>query len=166
VDVPRFTAFALTLALAACGLGDAAATSDAGPDDVAADAGEPLLEIGTGRDGFVALHDGDELELIHGPQGGYHLWGAVRARNLAPAELTIDYAVTLDGPPATEVSKTPYKLTLVKRGAGYEWSGLIGYVPDPQAAYGRRVTLSMTATDTAGRHASDHRSVLVKAAPP
>ena len=40
---------------------------------------EPSFELGTGELEFEALADGDEILVIHGPQGGYHLLGSLRA---------------------------------------------------------------------------------------
>jgi len=40
---------------------------------------EPAFELGTGELEFEALEDGDEIVVIHGPQGGYHLLGSLRA---------------------------------------------------------------------------------------
>ena len=40
---------------------------------------EPAFELGTGDLEFEALADGDEILVIHGPQGGYHLLGSLRA---------------------------------------------------------------------------------------
>ena len=38
----------------------------------------PVVEVGTGELVFSPLEDGDELRMVHGPQGGWHLLGAVR----------------------------------------------------------------------------------------
>lgn len=45
-----------------------------------------LLEVGTGEDGFRPLDQGAHLEVVLGPQGGYHVVGNVRVRGFAPAE--------------------------------------------------------------------------------
>ena len=37
------------------------------------DAGPPELSVGTGEEAFAPLMNGDVLELIHGPQGGWHV---------------------------------------------------------------------------------------------
>ena len=39
----------------------------------------PRIEIGTGELDFEVLEDGAALEIIHGPQGGWHLVGSVQA---------------------------------------------------------------------------------------
>lgn len=42
----------------------------------------PTVEIGTGEDTWSPLLPGGDLDLVLGPQGGYHLWLAVRAGGL------------------------------------------------------------------------------------
>jgi hypothetical protein len=84
----------LALALVAGGLvvGCAApSTTDAGRDASGPDAHGPdagaVLEIGTGEEGFEPLGDPPEVELVHGPQGGWHLTMAMRVWQLAPVGL-------------------------------------------------------------------------------
>ena len=43
---------------------------------------EPAFELGTGELEFEALEDGDEILVIHGPQGGYHLLGSLRSAGI------------------------------------------------------------------------------------
>ena len=43
---------------------------------------EPRLEVGTGERSFIPLEDGDDLEIVHGPQGGWHLLAAAWAENM------------------------------------------------------------------------------------
>ena len=54
------------------------------PPDVCrpANHGPPEVIIGTGQTDFAPLADGQTLMLEQGPQGGHHLWIAVRMRNL------------------------------------------------------------------------------------
>jgi hypothetical protein len=56
--------------LAALALGGCAAPGDA---DVL---------LGTGEAEWVPLHDGDEIEVVFGPQGGFHVLGAIRIAGL------------------------------------------------------------------------------------
>lgn len=60
----------LVLALGAC-------ASDAGGS-----VGPPQATIGTGAVEFQPLADGDTVYVVLGPQGGFHIWGAVRVANL------------------------------------------------------------------------------------
>jgi len=44
----------------------------------------PQAELGTGEWEWADLLDGDEIPVIQGPQGGFHLLGSVRVRGLEP----------------------------------------------------------------------------------
>lgn len=46
----------------------------------------PALEVGTGEINFVPLEDGDTLEIIQGPQGGFHLLTSLRVHGIAPGD--------------------------------------------------------------------------------
>lgn len=57
------------------------------PRDLGAEtsAGPEPVELGTGLDRFEELpRDGGSVELVHGPQGGWHVLGRVRLRGVAP----------------------------------------------------------------------------------
>ncbi|HUH03145.1 MAG TPA: hypothetical protein VML75_14210 [Kofleriaceae bacterium] len=51
---------------------------------VGVDAGPPMAELGTGELEFETIGDGDPMLVVHGPQGGYHLVGAMRASGIDP----------------------------------------------------------------------------------
>lgn len=53
-------------------------TDDPGPPVVL----DPGLELGTGNDEYVEVSDGDEMIVILGPQGGYHLDGSLRVQGI------------------------------------------------------------------------------------
>lgn len=83
---------ALALVVGAIAAGcEAAPRTDAGHDASGPDARGPdagaVLEIGTGEQGFEPLGDPPEVELVHGPQGGWHLTMAMRVWQLVPAGL-------------------------------------------------------------------------------
>jgi len=91
------------LLLAACGGGggnsDAGVSPDAAPTDAGAgvdatppgDAATivPRIEIGGGTDAFEPLGPGSTAELVHGPQGGYHVQIAFRLWGIDPEGLLI-----------------------------------------------------------------------------
>lgn len=148
--------------LAACGptpngIDGGSPGSDAGAID-----GGPSVEVGTGQNEFVALGVLDRIDIVLGPQGGYHVWGAVRVTGMNPSRIAVDLSVVLVGTPSETLSISPYRLTLLRVGSAYEWYGLLGFVPDPQRADGREVMLTMDVKDTAGRAGSDARRVIAK----
>lgn len=57
--------------------------------------GPPELELGTGFNQFVAVADGDPVPIIHGLQGGFHIWGSVQARYVDPIGINLRFEVTL-----------------------------------------------------------------------
>ena len=69
----------LPLLLVGCGAGD--------PQGDCALSDDPTLEIGAGATTFETLQDGDPIELVHGPQGGYHLEIALRGFGIDGSDL-------------------------------------------------------------------------------
>ncbi len=47
---------------------------------------EPSCVLGTGEEQFVAIAPGAELEVIRGPQGGWHVLGAVQCTGIVPGD--------------------------------------------------------------------------------
>ncbi len=73
---------ALVVAAACVGCGGDIDTGDAGtPPDARPPA--DWLELGTGYDRFVPYEPPATGELVAGPQGGFHIWTSLRARNPA-----------------------------------------------------------------------------------
>ena len=46
----------------------------------------PAVEVGTGEIAFEPTEDGDTLEIVQGPQGGFHLLTSVRVHGIAPGD--------------------------------------------------------------------------------
>ena len=66
----------------------------------------PEVEIGTGEIEFQPLDDGDMLDIIQGPQGGFHLLGSLRVKGIeagdrsdleSPDNPTVIFAVDHEG---------------------------------------------------------------------
>jgi hypothetical protein len=127
------------------------------------DGGQAEVLIGTGNASFVPLKDGDEVTIVKGSQGGYHIWGAIRANGvLNPAGLEVHYFI-LDGATRAEVQgDNAYRLTLVQNGPYFEWYGMIGYLGTsvPSNVQGQPTIMKLTVKDSQGRTASDERSVV------
>ena len=119
---------------------------------------QPLLELGTGTQSFAALTNGQMVTIIAGPQGGFHVWAAARTRApLDPMLLKLTVKVKLAG---TELSSTDYKVNLVKNGAYSEWYAMTALVDDPAQVRGKSTVIELIATDSAGRTATDSRTVI------
>jgi hypothetical protein len=66
----------------------------------------PAAQLGTGEAEFAGVDDGDVLQIVQGPQGGFHLLGSVRVKGLEPGDPrdlsspdnpTVTFAVLHDG---------------------------------------------------------------------
>jgi hypothetical protein len=66
----------------------AACTADSSDDAEDTDVAPVPTEarLGTGTDAFVPVEDGDEITIVFGPQGGYHLDGSMRASGVVPGD--------------------------------------------------------------------------------
>lgn len=62
-----------------------------------AHAGAPEIAAGTGQTDFIALHGGETLTPEKGPQGGHHLWIAVRQKNLKQQGSTVTLSAEQPG---------------------------------------------------------------------
>jgi hypothetical protein len=50
-----------------------------------ANAGAPVIQVGTGQTDFLPIVPGETVQAEQGPQGGHHIWIAVRQENLRQA---------------------------------------------------------------------------------
>lgn len=94
-------ALCLLVSLGTADCGGEPSPPDAGTPDAGETLDDPTLEFGTGQLEWEPVAPrGTPLELIHGPQGGYHLFGRVRSARLPPA-VELRFRVTLaSGGPA------------------------------------------------------------------
>jgi hypothetical protein len=167
--LPRtWAAIAVALALAGC----------SGPADTGGGEGE--AEIGTGMFGFAPLADGATLELVNGPQGGFHFIVHARMRGLSPGDprrpelatnpTTWFRALDEDGnrvdiPEVRQLGYAPQTGT-------EDWyilpSGRLLLIDNLAAPglYGRFVTIEVQIRDAAGRTAGDTARVMVVAYEP
>ena len=110
--------------------------SDTAADEPAVTADVPEapgpVELGTGADRWEGLpREGGRLTLIHGPQGGWHVFGRVRLRGVAPdVYLTFTLTPEAGGAPvnlANETVRRQERRGLVLVGDVYEsaWSELV-----------------------------------------
>jgi hypothetical protein len=161
---------ALVLALAGC------------PDDPAPgiDAATANAELGTGMFEFERLVDGQPLDLISGPQGGFHFVVHARMRGLTPGD---------PRQPGLPENPTTFFRVLDENGARVDVPEVrqLGYTPDPRVSgwyalpsgrillidnavarslYGHLVTIELEIRDPAGRMAGDTARITAVAYPP
>jgi len=115
--------------------------------------GPPAADVGTGADHFVTLHDGDAVPIIMGLQGGYHVWGSVRAANVGSQNVTLRFSLFH----GDETAPVTVRLDTVDLTGG-EHLGSAVFLPDPSAVRGQPCRLHLDLTDENGRTASaEHR---------
>lgn len=129
-------------------------------------------EIGTGTEGFEPIPEGGTLEIVRGPQGGYHLLGAFRGCGLTEGSLILRFEAveTESGDVVTDVTYTRQSrpdgscCLYVADLYGYLSLPGTGYYGDPaQALDGKRLAITMTVSDPEGVEVSATRVVLVMA---
>lgn len=132
----RWVCALLALGLvAACGGGDDAGTSaDAGdvtnaggrdapaggesaPRPPPADV-DPFFTVGTGARSFEPLTEGQQIPIIQGIQGGFHVWGGFRAAGFSDANLSINFTLTHN---SSKVADAQYTEPSVPRNAAGEY---------------------------------------------
>lgn len=83
--VRTFVGLVLACLLPACSDGAGQPSSEPEPPS--------RIELGAGRVDFIPVQDGDFIELVSGPQGGYHLEFTLRLFDVDPDGLVLDYQV-------------------------------------------------------------------------
>jgi hypothetical protein len=133
-----------------------------GCGEVPPPAEEPALELGTGSWRFDALEDGQQVELVRGAQGGWHMWVSLRVRGVdmerPPIRLTVQPAD--ESRPADET-----EIQLPFEEANSEgWRQRIGYtgiVEDPSCLVGELVRFRAELETPEGELLSSERDVMV-----
>lgn len=138
---------------------------------------EPTVEIGTGELEFEPIEDGQELELILGPQGGYHFLASMQVTGVEPGTRT-----DLNDPrnPTTEfrawvgdtrvdlrASSYTQGLDLQPDGEGYEMIGrlLILDITSNSELAGMATRVEVLVTDADGIMLQDDRTVVAVPSP-
>lgn len=87
--------------------------------------GDPWLELGTGTSSFVSLSDGDTVELVHGPQGGWHVDATLSFGGFGPAGVTVSYeAVNSDADRVSFVTRAEFfEANVLEADEGWERVG-------------------------------------------
>lgn len=135
------------------------------------DAGPPMAELGTGELGFVAIAEGDPMLVVHGPQGGYHLVGAMRASGIDPgnpndlgdpSNPTTEFRV-FRGQTRVDLMASNYTQGLNRTDDGiYEMIArrVILDIQDDAELDGVELRVELEVTDVHGVSASDARTVI------
>ena len=122
-----------------------------------------VVEVGTGESDWMPLRDGDTVSMIAGPQGGFHVWTAIRIMDSSVDSARINLTSRLEatGEPAGNPSSVATTLTLTSDGAR-EHVGMRNFIADPTQVRGRRVALRVEAIAPDGRHGAGEHVVLLQ----
>jgi hypothetical protein len=88
---------------------------------------KPSLVVGTGEQEFFELEPEQDVTMVHGPQGGWHMLGSIRLFNTAPI-VEIDFTIT-DIESGIVVSDNHYRVGLLMEDdcTGY-YPGMYAYL--------------------------------------
>ena len=162
------------LPLGASGCGNPAPTpADAAADLPGSDGGvivDPTLELGTGQSSWESLPEGARVELIHGPQGGYHLFARFRERELGGDVRVTFRVVPVDGGEAindpTDRIRVLEGRGLIRTAQGWESASallvILVRVQAPSEVVGRSFVLEANLTHTgSGATATIRRTITI-----
>jgi hypothetical protein len=145
--------------------------SDAAIDAARTDGGtivDPMLDLATGQSSWEALTDNSTIELIHGPQGGYHLFARLREQQLG-GDVQVSFSVTPagGGAPINDPSDRIRLLDgrgLLRTAQGWETSSALLVIlvrtRGPEDVVGRRFVLEAVVTPTGSSSSATVRRIV------
>jgi hypothetical protein len=155
-------------------MGCTSSSQDSGPgEEGACDSDGAQIEIGTGSSTFESVTELDPVMMVHGPQGGWHMLGSIRAWNTTPI-IRIAYSIRAIEEDVL-ISDNDYHVMLAmdEECSGY-YPGMYGYLDVSPLAQGEldepaellsyaSVEMSMSIEDQDGKSAS--ATIIVTAIP-
>jgi hypothetical protein len=121
----------------------------------------PDVTLGTGSDLFVPVADGDQVPIIMGLQGGFHIWGSVRARYVDPHQLHLVFTLFLEGQD-TPLTIRHDHVDLAGTSDGLDYGEHLGsavFLPDVMSVRGQPCRWRLDVTDLEGRTATVERAI-------
>jgi len=129
-----------------------------GPDETT---GERGVELGTGSWRFEPVDDGDQLDLVRGAQGGWHLWVSLRTQGISEDRTTLIVETQLADDSASPIRhERTVRLDPPDdegRRAVVGWQNII---PDPSCMVGQMVRMEATLMDDTGEPLTSERYVV------
>lgn len=126
--------------------------------------GEPWIELGTGTSSWIPLNDGGTVELVHGPQGGWHVDATLSFGGFGPAGVTVSYeAVNSDADRVSFVTRAEFfESNVLEADEGWERVGdrIVFDISTDSEVIGAELILRVTAAQ-GDQTWSDERRVLV-----
>jgi hypothetical protein len=128
----------IALALAACG-GEPAESPPA----------EAMLELGTGSWRFEPLTDGQEVELVRGAQGGWHIWISLRVSGATLDHPEVTLTMTpADGSRPAQETHLPLAFDPPDEHGARKLIGFTGIVNDPSCVVGELLRIEASVSTT------------------
>jgi hypothetical protein len=130
--------------------------------------GDPDVQLGSGQTDFLPVTDGETLSLEKGPQGGHHIWTAVRMKNLKQAGST----TTISGvQPDTKLAPPPTGVVFTydhDEGGYCKLAGITFRLDDPNDPFnyykqflGKPLDVTVVVKDLAGTTGTATAHILV-----
>jgi hypothetical protein len=129
--------------------------------------GAPEVVLGDGQTDYSTLNDGDVLQLEKGPQGGHHIWVALRMKNLRQSGSTTMISSEVEGDPAP-VPPMAYVFTFDRDEGNYcklyglryqVDSGVTDLTQGYRRFLGKRLKVTVKVTDTTGASGESTRTI-------
>ncbi len=140
-----------------------------GPDELAVPGPVPVpstpptleIDVGTGATEFVDLADEVPVELVHGVQGGFHVWTGIRVHDERFSDVQVNLSTRFeDGTPAGPASSTVTTLGAAREGARSA-AGLRNFIGNAEAVRGKRIVLRVEVITKDQQHGAAERVVSV-----
>lgn len=128
--------------------------------------GEVAIELGTGEWRFEPVVDGQDVRMVHGAQGGWHIWTSVRAAELDPDRVRLELYVRLADEPESEWDTSMIDVNMVPDGDALAYLGYPFVIVDPACTAGRPLEMRAVMRDRRGVTGSDSRIVVPRWNPP
>lgn len=144
----------------------------AAPPDICRPArhGAPEVVAGTGQTDYAVLSDGQTLSLEKGPQGGHHIWIALRMKNLRQTGSRTFITSKLVDDSSAAPAPAGYVFTFERDEGAYckLWglryqldSGASNLAEDYKRFLGRQLAVTVEVADSTGAKASSTRTVQI-----
>ena len=130
------------------------------------------MELGDGEPEWTPLSAGDEVTMVHGPQGGWHVLGSLKTYSIAQVVTVHFTAIALDQGGLT-VADDEYRVAMIMddETCSGNYHGMYGYLDvselaegdadtPPELLAGQQLRLAMAVEDSDGREVSAEIDVI------
>ena len=121
------------------------------------------LEIGTGEWSFISVEDRGEVELVYGPQGGWHVWVSLQAEGIDPRRVEMELTTEIAGLPESRERSIVYVDLQAERDGTFVRYGWPAILSRPECAAGRELVVEVRLRDRTDVVAFDAFTVIPSA---